>query len=51
MTAIAQVEAAYMIAIKRTSLLFGVLYRAWWFREQNILERLAGAVIMMAGSF
>ena len=33
MMAIAQVEAAYMIAVKRLSLLFGVLYGAWWFGE------------------
>ena len=51
MTAIAQVEAAYMIAIKRLSLLFGVIYGAWWFGEQNIRERLAGAAIMIAGVF
>jgi drug/metabolite transporter (DMT)-like permease len=51
MMAIAQVEAAYMIAIKRISLLFGVLYGAWWFGEQDILERLAGAAIMVAGVF
>jgi len=51
MAAIAQVEAAYMIAIKRLSLLFGVLYGAWWFGEQNIRERLAGAAIMIAGVF
>jgi drug/metabolite transporter (DMT)-like permease len=51
MMAIAQVEAAYMIAVKRLSLLFGVLYGAWWFGEKNIRERLAGAVIMIAGVF
>ncbi|OPY89755.1 MAG: EamA-like transporter family protein [Syntrophaceae bacterium PtaU1.Bin231] len=51
MMAIAQVEAAYMIAVKRLSLLFGVLYGAWWFGEQNIRERLAGAAIMIAGVF
>ena len=51
MMAIAQVEAAYMIAVKRLSLLFGVLYGAWWFGEQNIRERLAGAAIMVAGVF
>lgn len=51
MMAIAQVEAAYMIAIKRISLLFGVLYGTWWFGEQNITERLAGAAIMVAGVF
>ena len=51
MMAIAQVEAAYMIAVKRLSLLFGVLYGAWWFGEENIRERLAGAAIMIAGVF
>jgi drug/metabolite transporter (DMT)-like permease len=51
MMAIAQVEAAYMIAVKRLSLLFGVLYGAWWFGEEDIRERLAGAVIMIAGVF
>jgi|WetSurMetagenome_2_1015567.scaffolds.fasta_scaffold13102_3 drug/metabolite transporter (DMT)-like permease len=51
MMAIAQVEAAYMIAIKRLSLLFGVLYGAVWFGEEKIAERLAGAAIMVAGVF
>ncbi len=49
MLAISLVEAAYMIAVKRTSLLFGVLYGAWLFHETKITERLTGAVIMVAG--
>ena len=49
MLAISLVEAAYMIAVKRTSLLFGVLYGAWLFREKKITERLAGALIMVTG--
>ncbi|HNR51487.1 MAG TPA: DMT family transporter [Deltaproteobacteria bacterium] len=49
MLAISLVEAAYMIAIKRTSLLFGVLYGAWLFRETKITERLTGAAVMTAG--
>jgi len=49
--AIALVQAAYMISIKRTSLLFGVLYGALWFKEKNIGERLTGAIIMLAGVF
>ena len=49
MAAIAQVEAAYMIAVKRLSLLFGVLYGSRWFGEENIRERLAGAALMVAG--
>lgn len=51
MLAISLVEAAYMISIKRISLLFGVLYGAWWFREERISERLFGSVIMLAGVF
>ncbi|MFY9397634.1 MAG: DMT family transporter [Desulfomonilia bacterium] len=49
MLAISLTEAAYMIAVKRTSLLFGVLYGAWLFREEKITERLAGAMIMVIG--
>jgi drug/metabolite transporter (DMT)-like permease len=51
MVAISRIEAAYMIAIKRTSLLFSVLYGAFWFREEAIRERFAGAALMLAGIF
>jgi drug/metabolite transporter (DMT)-like permease len=51
MLAISMVQAAYMISIKRTSLLFGVLYGAWLFQEEKITERLTGAVIMLIGVF
>ncbi len=49
--AISKIQAAYMISVKRTSLLFGVLYGAWLFREEKITERLTGAVIMLIGVF
>ncbi|HRT61203.1 MAG TPA: DMT family transporter [Syntrophales bacterium] len=49
--AISMVQAAYMISIKRMSLLFGVLYGAWLFREERIMERLTGAVLMLIGAF
>jgi drug/metabolite transporter (DMT)-like permease len=49
MLAISMVQAAYMISIKRVSLLFGVLYGAFLFREEKIVERLGGAVIMVCG--
>ena len=49
MLAISMVQAAYMISIKRVSLLFGVLYGAFLFREEKIAERLGGAVIMVFG--
>lgn len=51
MLAISQVEAAYMVSVKRLSLLIGIFYGAWWFREERIGERLFGAVIMFAGVF
>jgi drug/metabolite transporter (DMT)-like permease len=39
------------LSVKRTSLLFGVFYGAWWFKEVKIKERLVGAAIMMIGVF
>jgi len=50
MLAISLTKAAYMIALKRTSLIIGVLYGAWWFREEKIVERLTGAMLMVAGA-
>lgn len=47
--AITLTEAAYMIAIKRTSLLFGVLYGRLLFGEGHLRERLLGASLMFAG--
>lgn len=49
MLAISMVEAVYMISIKRMSLIFGVLYGAWIFKETRITERLTGAVMMIIG--
>jgi drug/metabolite transporter (DMT)-like permease len=51
MVSLSMFKAAYMISIKRTSLLFGVLYGAWLFQEEKITERLTGAVIMLIGVF
>jgi uncharacterized membrane protein len=51
MLAISLTNVAYMISLKRTSLLFGVLYGALWFKEEKIAERLTGASIMIAGVF
>jgi drug/metabolite transporter (DMT)-like permease len=47
--AIAQVEAAYMIAVKRTSLLFGILYGAILFGEQHLGRHLLAGSLMVAG--
>lgn len=47
--ALARVEVALMIAVKRTSLVFGVLYGTVVFKDRNCLMRLAGSVIMVSG--
>jgi drug/metabolite transporter (DMT)-like permease len=47
--ALAQAEAAYMIAVKRTSLLFSVLYGRLLFGEGQFRERFAGTIVMCIG--
>ena len=47
--AIQQVEVAYMLAVKRTSLLFGILYGVWWFKEGGLRQRLPAGALMVAG--
>ena len=47
--ALSQVEAAYMIAAKRTSLLFGILYGAMLFGEQHLGRHLVAGALMAAG--
>ncbi len=47
--ALAQVEAAYMIAVKRSSLLFGIVYGAVLFGEQRLRQHLAAGTLMVAG--
>lgn len=49
MTAISLTKVAYMISLKRTSVLMGVIYGYFLLREKNIQERLAGAIIMTVG--
>ncbi|MDH5445044.1 MAG: DMT family transporter [Gammaproteobacteria bacterium] len=49
--AIAQVEVAYMIAVKRTSLIFGMLLGAWMFRDMNFRQHLPAGILMVAGVF
>ena len=51
MLAVSLTNVAYMISLKRMSLLFGVVYGALLFKEEKIMERLAGAIIMIAGVF
>jgi len=47
--AISLIEAAYMLSIKRLSILFGVLWGFLFFREKHILNRLPATVLMLAG--
>lgn len=49
--AIEHIEVAYMIAVKRTSLLFGMLYGAWLFRETGLKKNLAAGSLMVLGVF
>jgi len=49
-SAINMIQVAYMISIKRLSLLFAILYGVFWFHEQNLRERLIGGIIIIAGA-
>ncbi len=49
--AIQRVEVAYMIAVKRTSVLFGILYGAALFKEERLAQHLAAGALMVAGVF
>lgn len=47
--AIEQVQAAYMVAVKCSSILFSVIYGSLWFAEPAFRKRLAAARLMVAG--
>lgn len=47
--AISLIEVSYMISVKRTSLIFSVLYGWLVFKEENIRERLLGSIVMVIG--
>lgn len=49
MIAISLTKVAYMISVKRTSLIIGVVYGYFLFKEKNIRERLLGAALMFIG--
>jgi drug/metabolite transporter (DMT)-like permease len=49
MLAISMTKVAYMISLKRMSLIIGVIYGYVFFKEKHIRERLAGASFMLAG--
>ena len=43
-------RVSYMISLKRTSILFGVIYGRILYKEEGIKERLLGASLMVAGA-
>jgi len=49
--AIEHIEVAYMIAVKRTSLLFGMLYGAWLFKETGLAKNLLAGALMVLGVY
>jgi drug/metabolite transporter (DMT)-like permease len=49
MIAMSLAKVAYMISVKRISLIMGVVYGYFLFKEKNIKERLLGAVLMFIG--
>lgn len=49
--AISLTQVGYMIAVKRLSLLGGVLYGHFLFQEGSLRERALGALLMIAGVF
>jgi drug/metabolite transporter (DMT)-like permease len=49
MLAMSMANVAYMISVKRTSLLFSILYGHLLFNEEKISEKAVGGIIMFAG--
>jgi drug/metabolite transporter (DMT)-like permease len=47
--AVSMTEVAYMVSVKRTSLLFGVVYGHLLFGEMQFREKVLGAALMFAG--
>jgi len=48
--AVEMATAAYMVAVKRTSVLFSVLLGWWILKERHMQTRLPGTVLMFAGA-
>ena len=47
--AISMIQAPYMISVKRTSLVFSVIYGGIVFKEKNMGYRLIGVFVMLIG--
>jgi len=48
--AISMTKAVYMIAVKRLSILFGVIYGGLFFNERHLLYRMVGTGLMVVGA-
>ncbi len=48
--AISMTKAVYMIAVKRISILFGIIYGGLLFREEHMAYRLLGSGLMVGGA-
>jgi drug/metabolite transporter (DMT)-like permease len=48
--AISMTKAVYMIAVKRLSILFGVIYGGLFFHERHLMYRMIGAGLMVVGA-
>ena len=51
MQALPMTQVSYVIAVKRLSIVFGVLLGAMVFREPDLSQRLPGALLMVVGVF
>ncbi|MFA4829228.1 MAG: hypothetical protein WC594_08415, partial [Thermodesulfovibrionales bacterium] len=49
MLAMKLTKVAYMISVKRLSLIIGIMYGYFLFKEENVRERLLGAILMFTG--
>lgn len=49
MAALSMTKVAYMISVKRLSLLIGVLYGYYLFKESGLTERMSGSILMLTG--
>lgn len=49
--ALEQIEVAYMISVKRTSLLFGIIFGVLFFKEKHLGLHMFAAAMMLAGVF
>jgi uncharacterized membrane protein len=51
MLAISMTLVVYVISVKRTSVIFAILFGYYVFKESGIRERMTGAIFMVAGVF